>query len=82
MALYVIEQLSDDKDDCHASTWHVGGKPLDNTADPDKTIMVQADGHELEAICNQFTGLPKGGVRQRVVKWYGDMAKFIVANLR
>lgn len=40
---------------------------------------VQADGHELEYIQNRFTNLPT--VNNRVVRWYGDYAKFIVGNL-
>lgn len=43
-------------------------------------LSAQADGHELEHIWQHTTGLPdaKGN---RVVKWFGDHAKFIVANL-
>ncbi len=42
-------------------------------------VKVQADGHELEYIKANFSGIPMANCR--VVRWTGDMAKFIVGNL-
>lgn len=47
----------------------------------DCTVMeVQADGNELEAIKRQLENIPfaKG---KRVVRWFGDDARFIIANI-
>lgn len=47
--------------------------------------MVAADGKELEAIGSQFKYIPgPNGLLQVVepVAWFGDHAKFIVANLK
>jgi hypothetical protein len=43
--------------------------------------FIQADGHELDFILANFTNLPypKG---RRVVRWYGETARFIYQNLR
>jgi len=43
-------------------------------------IGVQADCDELEFIRDHFNNLPIPN-NKRVVSWYGDLAKFIVANL-
>lgn len=44
-------------------------------------IEVQADGDELEVIKEQFgTSIPTGNAR--VQRWFGDIAKSVVANLR
>jgi len=40
---------------------------------------IQANGDELELILSSFKNLPYSN--QPVVKWYGDMAKFIMANI-
>jgi hypothetical protein len=42
-------------------------------------LMVQADGHELELIKRQFTNIPM--TANRVVRWQGDDAKFIINNI-
>lgn len=44
------------------------------------TVMVQADGHELSAIEEQFYNVPMH--EGRVVRWFGETAKFIVGNLK
>ena len=60
-------------------TWHVGKKM------PDDYIhlieFVQAHGDELQEIYRQFAHLPQARLA-KVVRWYGDHAKFIVANLK
>jgi hypothetical protein len=61
--------------------WYVGEYIQNaNSAVSDDVCEVQADGHELAAILHQFQNLPRcdGSVQT----WYGDMAKFIVGNLR
>ena len=41
-------------------------------------IEVQLDGHELQRAEELFSNLPQS--RNRVVRWFGDHAKFIIAN--
>jgi len=43
-------------------------------------VHLQADGDELEAIRQQFTGIPMHS--GRVVRWRGEMAAFIAMNLQ
>lgn len=59
--------------------WHVG-EPMPEF-DIHRVLSVQADNDELDHIMYKFPNLPmcKGG--RRVVTWFGDHAKFIVANL-
>lgn len=45
-----------------------------------RVIEVQADRSELEMIYLQLKNLPEAPDR-RMVSWFGDDAKFIVANL-
>lgn len=42
-------------------------------------IMVQADGHELNTIQRQFSGIPMASAR--VVRWTGETARFIINNI-
>lgn len=61
-------------------TWHVG-KFLPIASEDVKHIKeVQADGDELEYIKNNFSHMPVN-VNRRVNRWFGEMARFIVANL-
>lgn len=52
-------------------------------ANPREVLVVQADGHELER-CLSLLGMKaptrEDGKPLRVVKFYGDQAKFIVGN--
>lgn len=66
--------------------WHVGmgegGSVLralieENGCD---VLLVQADGDELALINDKFTGIRKAPGK-RVVRWFGEDAKFIVENL-
>jgi hypothetical protein len=43
-------------------------------------IYVQADGHELQCIFQQIQGIPRS--QGSVCTWRGDLAAFIVDNLR
>lgn len=43
-------------------------------------LLVQADGDELDLINDKFTGIRKAPGK-RVVRWFGEDAKFIVENL-
>jgi len=62
----------------HESVWHQGEK-LEHVNAHD-VRLVQADGDELRIILQQFHNLPTTG--ERIIRWYGDDAKFIVGNLR
>ena len=53
-------------------------------------LIIQADGHELTHILNTFVNIPKLTIdskkidnisRGYVMRWFGDDAKFIIANL-
>jgi len=58
--------------------WHVG-ETLRHPASQG-VESVQAEGDELEYILNNFRNLPNAPAC-RVVKWFGEHAQFIVANL-
>ncbi len=63
--------------------WYVNDTTAYHLKEPEfiaNVVSVFADGHELEHIENSFANVPFRRVK-RVVSWYGDMAKFIVANL-
>jgi hypothetical protein len=59
--------------------WHVGESNPVKYFELEDVVVVQADGHELELIAS-WSGVPIPKDR-RVVRWFGDTAKFIVANL-
>ena len=42
-------------------------------------LIVQADGHELEEILNKISNIKMS--KNPVIRWFGDDAKFIIANL-
>ena len=46
----------------------------------EEVLSVQADCDELQLILEEISGIPHHANR-RVQRWYGDDAKFIVANL-
>jgi hypothetical protein len=71
MALYVVTNDNDE------NQWHVGERKLDIAAK--YVIEIQADGDELEKIKREVAGIPM--TNQRVVRWFGDDAKFIYANI-
>lgn len=59
--------------------WHTGEEVSFDTTEK-LPIEVQADCHELEYIERRFTNLPmvrNGGV----IRWFGDHARFIFANM-
>jgi hypothetical protein len=58
-------------------TTHHVGEPL-YKGSLSQVIEVQADGDELLHITQRFTNLPM--TNGRVVRWFGDHARFIVAN--
>ena len=64
------------------ASWHVGtfAPPTHDGVDVHEVVSVSADGHELEKIRAEITGIPMS--KKRLVTWYGDDAKFIVANLK
>lgn len=61
--------------DCHI---HDKGLTIPRTVASD-VIELQADGHELEYIRERFQNIPMH--KGRVVRWKGEMAKFIAINL-
>lgn len=59
--------------------WH-RGESLPSDLNIHQVVEVQADGEELEMILLRQENLPVPN-RGRVMRWFGDHAKFIVANL-
>lgn len=68
--------------------YRIGDEPGPNqgVASIEQVTMVQADGEELEAIRYQVTNLPmlvnSYPPIATVQRWFGDHAKFLVANVR
>ena len=67
----------------HCRSFHSGVGPIFEVVSrhfgDGASLIVQADGDELEKIRKNFTSLPM--TNARVVRWHGDFAKFIVANI-
>jgi hypothetical protein len=62
-------------------TWHVGEYNIKLTSsDLSRVSCVQADGDELDYILRNFKNIPVS-TNVTVVRWFGDVAKFIAANL-
>lgn len=61
--------------------WHVGDKiPASIQHGEDTCRLLQADGHELEWIKANISGIPMS--KNPVVSWTGDFAQFIIMSLR
>ena len=60
-------------------SWHVGESPISSEF-IDYIEVIQADCDELEYIFKKFSNIPYVS-NKRVVRWFGDHAKFIVGNL-
>ena len=63
--------------------FHIGaGKIRDTLGNQvsSTALEVQADGDELELIRRDFSNIPM--TTSRVVRWEGDIAAFIVANIK
>jgi len=75
--LHVIIQPPFDEIDPRCMHLEVG-KPVPDL-NPDLILSVIADGPELQHILNNFTQLPRCLSRTEH-RWFGDDAKFIVAN--
>jgi hypothetical protein len=84
MALYITYENKEERE------WHVGQVSPDGWR---RVSHIQADGHELEHIVDRYQcGGQRGNAQthcysipmpmnRRVVRWCGDIAKIIVANL-
>lgn len=59
-------------------TWHVGEPRPCSISEMERVTEVQADGDELIHIYGMCDNLPS--CKGHVVNWFGDHAKFIVAN--
>ena len=70
----------DGKHDGYTLSWHIGEKfSRKNLPALDWGIMVQADGDELQAIRARCSNIPMHS--RSVVRWTGDLARFIVDNV-
>ena len=58
--------------------WHVGQNLNLDKEEIFHVVMVQADGRELQLVLSQVLGL---NPRKHVVQFFGDQAKWIVANI-
>ena len=76
---------SNDADPEHI--WYIGNSKPYNSAgsnaldDDDHINYVEASGQELEYICEHFKDCHIPIPPCYIVRWYGDMAKFIMGNL-
>ena len=61
--------------------WHIGGGSLRNAIVVEHVQSIQADGDELAAIRSKFGDTIPTSFGERVVRWYGETALFIVGNL-
>lgn len=57
---------------------YVGDGAINQYAESCNTL--QADGHELDEIRSQFSGIPM--TTNRIVNWTGEIARFIFDNLK
>jgi len=64
---------------CREIIWHCGTQPP-TIYDYEEVLLVQADGDELEVVCNTFNNLPCPK-NKNVVVWTGDLASLIARNL-
>jgi hypothetical protein len=75
MALYII-QKNKEAISCHVNKH---GKVMVPDMQLDAIEEIQADGHELDYIKNNFSGIPM--CNKRLVIWRGPFAEFIYWNL-
>jgi hypothetical protein len=61
--------------------WHVGENANNLRQLAEDCYKVQADGDELDEILRRCGATIPVSATTRVIRWYGDHAKFIVGNL-
>ncbi len=75
MALAIFRR--DKYGDIHLEQWQIGsGMPSPYTDDVTEIVV---NGPELEKVRAEISGIPMSSMPE--VQWFGDHAKFIVANL-
>ncbi len=83
MSMFIMTQINAPHGQKEEFEWHVGEGPIgrgDGLNLDSIVIEMQADGDELDHIRNLYSNIPfRDG--KRAVRWYGEMAKFIVGNL-
>jgi hypothetical protein len=62
--------------------WHTGQAIPLSSDDITYITQIQADGNELQVIRRLFNDTIPFSQRLQVQAWYGDMAQYIVGNLR
>lgn len=72
---YVDKRLGSGRDSWVTDEFEFGG----SMPDPTTVLIVESTGKELAYIIQNFD-VPI--VRKNTMRWYGDMAKFIVGNAR
>lgn len=60
--------------------WHVGDKLVLNSVEVRHLEYIEANGNELDCILSNFIHIPYHRDKKPMI-WYGDMAKFIMANM-
>lgn len=81
MAMYIVEnigagQYAKQFEHCR----HIPNLGSFGNIEPSDIVEIQADGHELEHILTNIKGI-RTAPNKRVVRWFGDEARFILANL-
>ena len=80
MALYVGYANNTQYDRAYHSEWGKIKEDVYEIFSHCYDLKVQADGHELEKIREQFSNIPM--TNNRVVYWSGETAKFIIDNIK
>lgn len=81
--MYIVSDITDSygNQTTVEETWYVGNKITPSLKRAIRDVLeVQADGDELMHILKNFSGIPQHNTR-RVVRWFGDDARFIVGNI-
>lgn len=87
MSMYIVARFKDNEREYR---WHVGKFNPVPSQDVCRVIEVQADGDELDYLSARFPFVLNNRPQEnlngswqsvRIVKWYGDDARFIVGNL-
>ena len=81
MSLYIVFKSKNSAGEQNHAEFHVPFSPLRLPRFVNEEIdYIQADGDELDYINANFLNIPNP-FKKRVVRWFGEMARFIYNNL-
>lgn len=79
--LYMTVKHDDDEGRTEDIQYHVHTFDRRFAKLADSVVAIQADGDELDFICNWFPNLAIRHPKQPLSYWYGDFAKTLALNL-